>query len=113
MKKVEKSIEIGGRTLKISTGSLAEQADGAVLASYGETVVLATVVSQDLDRELDYFPMSVDYQERLYAGGRIKGSKWVKREGRPNDDEILSGRLIDRSLRPLFPKTYRPVKRPA
>ena len=107
MKKVEKSIEIGGRTLKISTGSLAEQADGAVLASYGETVVLATVVSQDLDRELDYFPMSVDYQERLYAGGRIKGSKWVKREGRPNDDEILSGRLIDRSLRPLFPKTYK------
>ena len=107
MKKVEKFVDIGGRTLKISTGRLAEQAGGAVLASYGETVVLATVVSQDLDRELDYFPMTVDYQERLYAGGRIKGSKWVKREGRPTDDEILSGRLIDRSLRPLFPKTYK------
>jgi polyribonucleotide nucleotidyltransferase len=107
MKKVEKSADIGGRTLKISTGRLAEQAGGAVLASYGETVVLATVVSQDLDRELDYFPMTVDYQERLYAGGRIKGSRWVKREGRPTDDEILTGRLIDRSLRPLFPKTYK------
>ena len=107
MKKIEKSIEIAGKTLKLSTGRLAEQAGGAVLASYGETVVLATVVSQDLGRDLDYFPMTVDYQERLYAGGRIKGSKWVKREGRPTDDEILSGRLIDRSLRPLFPKTYK------
>src|SRR4030043_1649335 len=107
MKKVEKSIELAGRTLKLSTGRLAEQAGGAVLASYGETFVLATVVSQDLGRELDYFPMTVDYQERLYAGGRIKGSKWVKREGRPTDEEILSGRLIDRSLRPLFPKTYK------
>ncbi len=107
MKKVEKSIELGGRTLTLSTGRLAEQAGGAVLASYGETVVLATVVSHELDRELDYFPLMVDYQERLYAGGRIKGSKWVKREGRPTDEEILSGRLIDRSLRPLFPKTYK------
>jgi len=107
MKKIEKSVEIAGKTLTLSTGYLAEQAGGAVLAKYGETVVLATVVSQDTGRELDYFPMTIDYQERLYAGGRIKGSKWVKREGRPTDDEILSGRLIDRSLRPLFPKTYK------
>lgn len=107
MKKIEKTVEISGKTLKLSVGRLAEQADGAVLASYGETVVFATVVSQNLEKELDYFPMTVDYQERLYAGGRIKGSKWVKREGRPTDEEILSGRLIDRSLRPLFPKTYK------
>ncbi len=107
MKKVEKSIELAGRILKLSVGNLAQQAGGAVLASYGETVVLATVVSQNLGRDLDYFPLTVDYQERLYAGGRIKGSKWVKREGRPTDEEVLSGRLIDRSIRPLFPKTYK------
>jgi polyribonucleotide nucleotidyltransferase len=107
MKKVEKSIELGGRKLTLQTGLLAEQASGAVLVSYGETVVLATVVSAPLKQDLGYFPLSVEYQERLYAGGRIKGSRWVKREGRPSDDEILSGRLIDRSIRPLFPKTYK------
>lgn len=109
MKKIEKSIELGGRTLTLSTGELANQADGAVLASYGETVVLATVVGQPLRADLGYFPLSVDYQEKLYAGGRIKGSRWVKREGRPTDEEILSGRLIDRSIRPLFPKSYKNV----
>ena len=107
MKKIEKSIELGGRTLKFQTGRLASQASGAVLASYGETVVLATVVSAPLKQDIGYFPLFVEYQERLYAGGRIKGSRWVKREGRPSDDEILSGRLIDRSIRPLFPKTYK------
>lgn len=107
MKKIEKSVEIGGKTLTLKTGILAEQAHGAVMASYGETVVLATLVSKKLDKEMDYFPLTVDYQERLYAGGRIKGSRWVKREGRPTDEEILSGRLIDRSIRPLFPKTYK------
>ena len=107
MKFVEKTLNLGGRDLKISTGKLAEQADGAVLASYGETVVLATVVYKDLEKDLGYFPLTLDYQERLYAGGRIKGSRWVKREGKPTDEEILSGRLIDRSLRPLFPKTYK------
>lgn len=108
MKKVvEKSIDLGGKKLTLTVGKVAEQASGAVLAQYGETVVLATVVAKPLDRELDYFPMTVDYQEKYYAGGRIKGSKWVKREGRPTDEEILSGRLIDRSLRPLFPKSYK------
>lgn len=106
-KRVEKSIDLGGRTLKLSIGELAGQADAAVLAQYGETVVLATVVSAPLKQELDYFPLSVEYQERLYAGGRIKGSRWVKREGRPTDEEILTGRLIDRSIRPLFPKSYK------
>ena len=92
MKKVEKSIELGGRKLTLQTGLLAGQASGAVLASYGETVVLATVVAAPLKQDIGYFPLFVEYQERLYAGGRIKGSRWVKREGRPSDDEILSGR---------------------
>ena len=103
----QKSIELGGRKLTLQTGQLAEQASGAVLASYGETVVLATVVSAPLKQDLGYFPLTVEYQERLYAGGRIKGSRWVKREGRPSDDDILSARLIDRSIRPLFPKNYK------
>src|SRR3970040_854265 len=106
-KKIEKSVDIGGRKLTISTGNLAGQANAAVLASYGETVVLATVVSAPLKVDLGYFPLTVEYQERLYAGGRIKGSRWVKREGRPTDEEILSARLIDRSIRPLFPETYK------
>jgi len=106
-KKIEKSLELGGRTLTLTTGTLAEQASGEVLARMGDTVVLATVAVAPLKMEMDYFPLSVDYQERLYAGGRIKGSRWVKREGRPTDEEILAGRLIDRSIRPLFPKTYK------
>jgi len=107
MKKIEKSIELGGRTLTLTTGNLAEQASGEVLARMGDTDVLATVAAAPLRMEMDYFPLSVEYQERLYAGGRIKGSRWVKREGRPTDEEILSARLIDRSIRPLFPKTYK------
>lgn len=107
MKKIEKSIELGGRTLTLTTGFVAEQAAGAVWARYGDTVVLAAVGVSDLRVEMDYFPLTVEYQEKLYAGGRIKGSRWVKREGRPTDEEILSARLIDRSIRPLFPKTYK------
>ncbi|MDP3994661.1 MAG: polyribonucleotide nucleotidyltransferase [bacterium] len=106
MKKIEKSIELGGRKLTLSTGVLAQQATAAVLASYGDTVVLATVVAAPLKADLGYFPLTVEYQERLYAGGRIKGSRWVKREGRPTDKEILSARVIDRSIRPLFPHEY-------
>jgi len=106
MKKIEHSFEIAGKKFTLSTGHVAGQATGAVMASCGETVVLATVVSAPMRMPLDYFPLSVDYQERLYAGGRIKGSRWVKREGRPSDEEILTGRLIDRSIRPLFPKEY-------
>jgi polyribonucleotide nucleotidyltransferase len=107
MKKVEKTFELGGRKLTLTTGTLAEQATGAVLATYGETVVLSTVVAAPLKVDLGYFPLTVDYQERLYAGGRIKGSRWVKREGRPSDDEILTSRLIDRSIRPLLPESYK------
>lgn len=107
MKKIEKSIELGGRKLTLQTGVLAEQASGAVMASYGETVVLATVVATPMKVDPGYFPLFVEYQERLYAGGRIKGSRWVKREGRPTDEEILSARVIDRSIRPLFYDNYK------
>jgi polyribonucleotide nucleotidyltransferase len=107
MKKITKTIKLGERDLTISTGELAGQATGSVLAQYGETVVLATVVSSPMKQDLGYFPLSVDYQERLSAGGRIKGSRWVKRGGRPLDEEILTARVIDRSIRPLFPKNYK------
>ena len=106
MKKIEKKVEIGGKELTLATGHVAGQASGAVMASIGETVVLATVVASELEEDRGYFPLSVDYRERLSAGGRIKGSRWVKREGRPTDDEILTARLIDRSIRPLFPQSY-------
>ncbi len=106
-KAVSNQTEIGGRTLKLTVGKVAEQANMAVLATYGETCVLATVVASALRPDLDYFPLHVDYLEKLYAGGRIKGSRWVKREGRPSDEAILAGRLIDRSIRPLFPKGYK------
>ncbi|MBI2617398.1 polyribonucleotide nucleotidyltransferase [Candidatus Gottesmanbacteria bacterium] len=106
MKIVTKSVEIGGRTLSLEVGRFAEQATSAVLARYGDTMVIATVVASAQESSLDYFPLSVEYVERLYAGGRIKGSRWVKREGRPSDDAILKGRLIDRTIRPLFNKLY-------
>jgi polyribonucleotide nucleotidyltransferase len=106
MKIISKSVEIGGRTLTLEVGRFAEQATSAVLARYGDTMIIATVVASQTESKLDYFPLSVEYVERLYAGGRIKGSRWVKREGRPSDDAILKGRLIDRSIRPLFDKNY-------
>ena len=91
------------RTLTIKTGKLAKQADAAVIIQYGETVVMATVVEAKKIREdVDYFPLLVDFEERLYAAGIIKGSRWVKREGRPTDEAILTGRMIDRAIRPLF-----------
>lgn len=106
MKTISKSVEIGGRLLTLEIGRFAEQATAAVLARYGDTMVIATVVASAKESQLDYFPLSVEYVERLYAGGRIKGSRWVKREGRPTDDAILKGRVIDRSIRPLFDKSF-------
>ena len=107
MKKVSEKVRVGDGTLVLTTGEFAQQANAAVTARLGETVVLATVVSSLPRKELDYFPLSVDYIERLYAGGRIKGSRWVKREGRPSVEAILTARLIDRSIRPLFPEGYK------
>ncbi|MBI4426304.1 MAG: polyribonucleotide nucleotidyltransferase [Candidatus Kerfeldbacteria bacterium] len=97
------SIELGGRTLTIETGQYAAQAHGSVTVRYGDTVVLGTVVMSSEQREgIDYFPLLVDYEERLYAAGKIKGSRFIKREGRPSDEAILTARLVDRSIRPLF-----------
>lgn len=107
MKQTSKSLELGQSTMTLQTGILAEQATAAVLARLGDTMVLSTVVMGENDTTLDYFPLQVEYVERLYAGGRIKGSKWVKREGRPSDEAVLTARLIDRSIRPLFPKELR------
>lgn len=107
MKIVSKSAEVAGKTITLEVGRFAQQATSAVFAKCGETSLLATVVLGKEDLKKDYFPLSVEYQERLYAGGRIKGSRWVKREGRPTDAEILSARLIDRSIRPLFPQSFK------
>ncbi|HVT01108.1 MAG TPA: polyribonucleotide nucleotidyltransferase, partial [Patescibacteria group bacterium] len=104
MKKSTKSLQINGTTLTLETGVLAGQASAAVVGRMGDTMVIATVVMSGEDTKLSYFPLSVEYVERLYAGGRIKGSRWVKREGRPSDEAILTARMIDRSIRPLFPK---------
>ena len=105
-KEIIESAEIGGKQLTLRTGKLASQANASILASYGETMVLATVVASKCQEDRGYFPLWVEYIERLYAGGRIKGSRWVKREGKPSDEAVLTARLIDRSIRPLFPKDY-------
>ncbi|MCC7356569.1 MAG: polyribonucleotide nucleotidyltransferase [Candidatus Doudnabacteria bacterium] len=105
-----KTIEtkVGDGTISFETGELALQANGAVLARLGDTVVLATAVMKKEPRDgIDFFPLLVDYEERLYAAGKIKGSRWVKREGRATDDAILTGRVIDRTLRPMFPESMR------
>src|SRR6186713_1731859 len=100
-------IEWGGRPLILETGKIARQADGAVLATYGETVVLATVVSMKEPKPgFDFFPLTVNYQEKTYAAGKIPGG-YFKREGRPSERETLVSRLIDRPIRPLFADGYR------
>ncbi len=97
------SLQIGGRELELSTGLLAGLANGAVKARYGDTVVLATAcMSRGMSKITGYFPLMVDFEERYYAAGKIKGSRFVKREGRPSDDAILNGRAVDRTIRPLF-----------
>lgn len=97
------SLQLGGRELVIETGTLAKQASGAVTVRYGDTVVLATaVMSKEMSKITGYFPLMVDYEERYYAAGKIKGSRFIKREGRPSDDAVLSGRAVDRTIRPLF-----------
>lgn len=103
---VSQSITIGASELMMNSGSLANQANGSVLVRYGDTVVLVTVVASEEPREgIDFFPLTVDYEERLYAVGKIPGG-FIKREGKPTEHATLSARLIDRPLRPLFPKGY-------
>src|SRR6266853_6749258 len=97
----------GGKNLSIETGKLAKQAHGSAVVRMGENVVLATAVANPEPREgIDFFPLTVDYREYTYAGGRIPGG-FIKREGRPSEREILTCRQIDRPVRPLFPETFR------
>ena len=99
-------MDLAGRRLRLETGRVAKQADGAVLATYGDTVVLATAVgSQTVRPGIDFLPLTVDYQEKAYAAGKIPGG-YFKREGRPSEKEVLTSRLIDRPMRPLFPEGY-------
>ncbi len=93
--------EFAGKPLTVKVGKLAQQASGSVLVQYGETTILATAVRGGVTMK-DYFPLTVDFEEKYYAAGKIKGSKWIKREGRPSEDAILTGRVIDRSIRPRF-----------
>ncbi|MBA2276248.1 MAG: polyribonucleotide nucleotidyltransferase, partial [Chloroflexia bacterium] len=101
------AVEINGRTLSLETGLLAEQADGAVVVRFGDSIVLTTVVGErEQKADLGFFPLTIDYEERMYAAGKIPGG-FIKREGRPTEAAILAARLTDRPLRPLFPKGYR------
>ena len=102
---IRESIDFEGKEISLETGRVARQASGAVLASYGDTRVLVTVTLQEAKEELEYFPLRVDYEERFYASGKIPGG-FFKREGRPSDEAVLNGRMIDRPIRPLFPKDY-------
>src|SRR5450631_496194 len=102
----KKTIAYGNHQLTLETGEIARQASGAVMVSLDDTVVLVTVVGRkDAKPEQDFFPLTVDYQERTYAAGKIPGG-FFKREGRPSEKEILTSRLIDRPIRPLFPEGY-------
>jgi polyribonucleotide nucleotidyltransferase len=101
------STEYGGRKLEVEIGRLAGQADGAVFIKYGETSVLVTAVMSDFPRDVSYMPLTVDYEEKYYAAGKIKGSRWIKRETRPGEEAILHARVIDRTIRPRFDQRIR------
>lgn len=102
LKRKQFKTEFAGQALSLEISQLAHQANGAVIGRYGGNTVLVTAVMGSEDRDIDYFPLSVDYEERFYAAGKILGSRFVRREGRPGEDAILSGRMIDRTIRPLF-----------
>src|ERR1700683_1407446 len=102
-----KELDWGGRKLVLETGKMARQADGAVLVSYGDTIVLCTAVGVKTAKPgQDFFPLTVDYQEKAFAAGKIPGG-FFKREGRPSEAEVLKSRLIDRPIRPLFPEGFK------
>src|SRR5579885_1631746 len=97
-----------GRKLTLEVGRVGFRTSASVLARYGDTVVLGTAMVSDASVQgFDYFPLSIDYEEKMYAAGKISGSRFIKREGRPSDEAVLIGRLIDRPIRPLWPKGYR------
>ena len=106
-KLISVSTDFLGRKLTLEVGKVGFRSTSSVIVKYGETVVLGTVQLGSKPVALDYFPLSIDYEEKWYASGRISGSRFIKREGRPSDDAVLIGRLIDRPIRPLFPKGYR------
>ena len=106
MKMYTQDILVGDKKISLSTGKLAPQTNASVVAQFGSTVVLATVLMGKVDETKDYFPLSVEFIDKLYAGGIIKGGKWIKRDGAPSDTAVLFGRIIDRSLRPLFPQGF-------
>ncbi len=99
--------EIAGKELKLEISKIAEQANAAVLGTYGDTSVLVTATMSKEDRSVDFLPLVIDYEEKFYAAGKISGSRFIRREGRPSEEAVLSGRLIDRSLRPLFDSRIR------
>src|SRR5579872_602974 len=100
------SVEVGGRALILETGKIAKQANGAITARYGDTVVLTTACMAPTANDRDFLPLTVDYRENTYSAGKIPGG-FFKREGRPTEKEILTSRLIDRPMRPLFPESWR------
>ena len=99
--------EFAGKPLHIEIGRLAGQANGSCRIQYGDTTVLVTATMSAHSKDVDYFPLTLDYEEKYYAAGKIKGSKWIKRETRPSEEAILSARLIDRALRPRFDHNIR------
>ena len=106
-KVVRKEMEWGGRKLVLETGKLARQAQGAVVVTYGETEVIATVcAAKEAKADQDFFPLTVNYQEKYYATGKVPGG-FMKREGKPSEREVLLSRLIDRPIRPLFPDAFK------
>jgi polyribonucleotide nucleotidyltransferase len=108
MTKKEYSLEVGGRTLTAMFTDIADQATGSVIVKYGETMLLATVVmSPNTKEDSDYFPLTVEYEERYYAAGKIGGARYIKREGRPSEEAVLTGRIVDRTIRPLFDSAIR------
>jgi len=108
MKKREYSLEIAGKKITAIFSDLADQANGSAMVTFGETTVLATVVMSNQEREgIDFFPLIVDYEEKFYAAGRILGGRFIKREGRPSDEAVLTGRIVDRTIRPLFNQNTR------
>jgi len=105
-KVIKKEIEFAGKKLILETGELAVRANMSVKASYGDTVVLVTAVAGEANPDTDFFPLTVNYEEKLYASGTIKNSRFIKREGRSTDDAIIAQRAIDHAIRPLFPSDY-------
>src|SRR5210317_830392 len=99
--------EIGGRTLSIETDKVAKQASGSVVVRYGDTIVLVTVVAAHDERDSSFLPLTVEYQEKIYSAGRVPGNYFRREIGRPSEKETLTARLIDRPIRPLFPKEWR------